>query len=258
MGERTAYRHGTFCWADLSTTDPVAALEFYGSLFGWDSEAPVRETAAYHMLLMGDLHVGGLSALRADQRAAGVPPHWLSYVAVDDADTTAERAAALGGTVPAGPFDVLDAGRTAVVRDPQGAHLALWQAGAHPGARLVNDPGAMCLNQLNTHDPRAAAAFYGALFGWDIARVGAGGPPYWGIQNAGALNGGMMALPAEAPPHWLVYFTTEDVEDAAGVIERLGGRVVVPPMRAGAEGRILVAGDPQGAHFALWEGRTDP
>jgi uncharacterized protein len=258
MAERSAYAPGTFCWAELSTSDTAGALEFYGSLLGWDGEEmPIPSGGSYTMLRLADHDVAGMATLREDQRAAGVPPHWLSYVAVEDVDVTTDRAAGLGATVLAGPFDVMDAGRMAVTRDPQGAHLALWQAGAHPGAGLVNDPGAMCLNQLNTHSPKDAARFYRDLFGWEIGRV-KGVAPYWGIRNGGALNGGMMALPAEAPPHWLVYFTTEDVEDAAEAIARLGGQVVVPPMKAGAEGRILVASDPQGAHFALFEGRTDP
>jgi hypothetical protein len=183
---------------------------------------------------------------------------WTSYVAVESADASAERCVALGGTLMAGPFDVVDAGRTAVVADPQGAALALWEPRAHAGAGLVNEPGALCLNQLNTSDPAAAGRFYADLFGWEARQV-ASGPDYWGITNRGRLNAGMMALPpgAPAPPHWLVYFTSADIDGSVAGIERLGGQVVLPPMEVPG-GRVAVAADPQGAPFALVEGRMDP
>jgi predicted enzyme related to lactoylglutathione lyase len=154
--------------------------------------------------------------------------------------------------------DVMEAGRLAIVQDPQGAHLGLWQPRGRIGATLVNDPGAMTINQLNTTDPAGAARFYGDLFGWDFPQVSPDPQPYWSIHNAGRLNGGMMPLPdPSAPPHWLVYFTTADLDAAAAGVAAGLGQVVVPPMAIGA-GRILVARDPQGAHFALFEGPYDP
>ena len=254
MGERTSYAPGTFCWADLTTTDAARAKAFYGELFGWEAEdMPAGEAGTYTMLRLDGRDVCGL-AERAD-----ATPAWLSYVSVEDVDARSARAGELGATVLQEPFDVLDAGRMALVQDPTGAVLALWQPRRHPGAALVNDPGAMCLNQLNTPEPEVAQRFYGELFGWRIEPVGTDEQPYWGVYNGGALNGGMMALPAgaEAPPHWLVYFTTPDLDAAAQAIGRLGGRVVVAPM-AVPGGRIAVAQDPQGAAFALFEGDVDP
>lgn len=114
----------------------------------------------------------------------------------------------------------------------------------------------MCLNQLNTADPDRAARFYTDVFGWRIQPVGTDEQPYWGIQNGSALNGGMMPLPG-GRSHWLVYFTTVDVDASAERLAELGGQVVVPPM-AIPSGRICVAVDPHGAPFALFEGPTDP
>ena len=254
MGERTSYAPGTFCWADLATTDAAGAKAFYGELFGWEGEdMPAGEAGTYTMLRLGGREVCALYE-RSD-----ATPAWLSYVTVEDADVSSARAGELGGTILQEPFDVLVAGRLALLQDPTGAVLALWQPGRHPGAALVNDPGCMCLNQLDTGDPEVAQRFYRDLFGWRIEFTGTDEQPYWGVYNGDALNGGMMPLPAggRAPAHWLVYFTTPDLDAAAQAIGRLGGRVTVAPMSVPA-GRIAVAQDAQGAAFALFEGDVDP
>jgi uncharacterized protein len=249
VGLRESHAPGTFSWTDLSTPDPAGAAAFYGALLGWEGEeVPAGPDASYWMMRVGGRDVAGMSAMREEQLAAGAPPAWLSYVTVEDAGAAAARVAELGGAVMLPAFDVLDAGRMALVRDPQGAIFALWQPRAHIGAGLVNDPGAMVLNQLNTSDPEAAARFYEGLFGWEITQVTAEPQAYWGIQNGGSLNGGMMALPPEtpSPPHWLVYFTAADLDAAAEVIAGEGGAVMVP-VTVIQSGRILVARDPQGA-----------
>ena len=164
----------------------------------------------------------------------------------------------LGGAVHAGPFDVMDAGRMALVADPQGAVVALWRPGRHIGATVVNEPGAMSLNQLNTSDPEAATRFYGDLLGWDVVKQETGGPDYWGIYNDGALNGGMMELAgAHAPPHWQVYFGAEDAAAAVARVGELGGGTFLAPTDVPG-GRLAVVHDPQGAAFAFFAGRFDP
>lgn len=254
MGERTGYAPGTFCWADLGTSDADGAKAFYGGLFGWeDEDIPVGDDMTYTMLRLDGRTVGALYR----QRAEG-PPAWLSYVSVEDADSSARRAGEVGANLIQEPFDVMDVGRMAVIADPQGAVFALWQPGASFGAELVNDPGAMCLNQLNTTESEDGERFYTELFGWRFEAVAGGEQPYRGIYNGDALNGGMMPLPAEAgPPHWLVYFTSGDLDGAVGTIGETGGQLLVPPM-AIPTGRIAVARDPQGAVFALFEGEIDP
>jgi predicted enzyme related to lactoylglutathione lyase len=169
MGERTSYPPGTFSWADLGTTDTEAAKAFYTQLFGWEAEdAAVTDAGPYTMLRLGGLEVCALY----ERNATAGPPAWLAYVTVRDVDESARRAQALGATLAQEPIDVVDAGRMAVVQDPTGAFLALWQPRSQIGARLVNDPGAMCLNQLNTTDPDAAQRFYTMLFGWRVQFVG--------------------------------------------------------------------------------------
>jgi hypothetical protein len=248
MGERTSHAPGTFSWADLTTTDTDGAKAFYTGLFGWGTEDnPIPEGGVYTMLKKGEKNVAALSAAREGQ-----PSVWNSYVTVESADDSAAAAGEQGGTVVMEPFDVMDVGRMAVIQDPTGAFFAVWQPGTSIGAERVNEPSALTLNQLNTSDAERAQEFYTGVFGWRFDKV-ADEPAYWGIYNGDRLNGGMME---QSPSAWLVYFGSESVDDDAGRIAELGGRLVVEPMTVPG-GRILVAQDPQGAVFAVLSGRFD-
>jgi predicted enzyme related to lactoylglutathione lyase len=250
MGERTSHAPGTFSWVDLATSDASGAKAFYGGLLGWEFEdMPIPDSPPYSMATIGGRTVAALYGKRDEQ----APSAWLSYVTVEDADAAAARAGELGGTVISEPFDVMEAGRMAVLQDPTGAVFAVWQPRASIGAQLVNDPGALTMNQLNTSDPQAAQDFYGGLFGWTFQQVAPGENAFWGIDNGGRLNGGMMRAD---PPQWLVYFTSTDLDARAAKIGELGGRVGTGPLPIPA-GRFVVASDPQGAVFALFEGRVD-
>ena len=261
MGKRQCYEPGTFCWIDLATTDPAGAKAFYGELFGWEAEdMPAGEAGTYTMLYSSGDEVGGLYEMDSGQRERGVPPYWFSYVSVDDADAVASRARELGGTVYGEAFDVLDAGRMAVIQDPTGAVLGAWQPRSHIGASRVNDPGCFTWNELQTREPGMAADFYAALFGWETEpQEQDGNLVYVTIENAGAKNGGIMPMTeqhGDAPSFWLTYFTVTSCDDAVGKVRELGGEVLVGPLDLGA-GRIAVVSDPQGAAFALFEGETD-
>lgn len=254
MGERTSHRPGTFSWTDLATSDPEAAKRFYTELFGWEGEDnPIPGGGTYTMLRKDGGYAAALSA-----GPEGQPSFWNAYVTVESADDTAARAKDLGATLFMEPFDVLEAGRMAVIADPTGAAFSVWEPRDSIGATIVNVPGALTLTQLNTTEPERALDFYSKLFGWRSEAVGGGEQPYWGIYVGDRLNAGLMQMPSQAPApaHWLVYFGSGDVEADAGRIEELGGGLMVPPTEVPG-GRILVAQDPQGAVFGLFAGRFD-
>jgi predicted enzyme related to lactoylglutathione lyase len=114
---------GAFSWMELTTTDPAAAAEFYGQLFGWDVKAPDAAMGGYRVVNIGGVGMAGITAPPPGAPAA--PPHWGSYVTVADADKTAARVEELGGKVVAPPFDIPGVGRMAVFVDPQGAPLSV-------------------------------------------------------------------------------------------------------------------------------------
>jgi predicted enzyme related to lactoylglutathione lyase len=259
MGKRTSYAPGTFCWTDLATTDPEGAKAFYGELFAWEAEdMPAGEAGTYTMMSLDGDYVCGLYDMPGDQRERGVPPNWLSHISVESADAVAARAGELGGAVLAEPFDVLDAGRMALVQDPTGGLVAAWEPRSHIGAGRVNDPGCLTWNELQTPDPRKASAFYSSLFGWEAEPAEESGETvYVTIRNAGHANGGMMPVQQEGvPAHWLPYFTVESCESAVVKARESGGKVLAGPMNVGF-GEIAVLTDPQGAAFALFEGEVD-
>jgi uncharacterized protein len=259
MGERTQYAPGTFSWADVTTTDQRAAKAFYTGLFGWEIEdLPVGEGVAYSMARLDGRDVAAISPQPPQQRDAGAPPIWNSYITVDSADAAAERAKELGANVHAPPFDVMQAGRMAVIRDPQGAFFMAWEPRENVGAGLVNAPGALVWNELASPDLEASTAFYSALFGWTIAPFEGSPEPYLSIKNGDANNGGMREpSPPGTPPHWLVYFGTEDIDAALGKVEELGGMKLAGPIDI-QMAKIAVVRDPQGAVFALYAGQMEP
>jgi hypothetical protein len=260
MGERTQHTPGTFSWTDLNTTDQDAAKVFYSGLFGWEiTDSPVGPDSVYSMAAVGGRWVAAISPQPQQQRDAGVPPAWNSYITVPDADAAAARAAELGATVHAPPFDVLESGRMAVIQDPQGAWFLIWQPKDHIGAGLVNAPGALAWNELGSPDLDGSAQFYGDLFGWTTEPFGPGEDmPYLLIKTAdGHSNGGIRPpAPPGTPPFWLVYFACGDLDGTLGRVQELGGTVLVGSTDIGVA-KIAVAQDPQGAVFALYDGHLD-
>jgi predicted enzyme related to lactoylglutathione lyase len=254
VGERTSHAPGTFSWADVTTTDQEAAKAFYAGLFEWEADdLPVGDGVHYSMMRRDGREVAAISPQPQQQREAGVPPTWNSYVTVESADAAAEKAGELGATVHAPAFDVMDAGRMAVVQDPQGAFFMVWEPRENIGAGLVNGPGALSWNELASPDVDASIRFYGDLFGW-TTEPAPGPQRYEMIRNGDRLNGGIRELGEQpAPPHWLPYYGVDDAESGLARVEELGGSKLVGPMDVG-RGIIGVVQDPQGATFALYSG----
>jgi uncharacterized protein len=258
VGERTRYPPGTFSWAELATTDPDAAKAFYRGLFGWQAEdLPVPEGGSYSMQRLDGKDVAAIAPQPPAQRDAGAPPAWQSYVTVESADAAAQRAAELGGTVHAPPFDVMDAGRMAVIQDPQGAFFMVWEPRDNIGAGLVNVPGGLCWNELAAADLDVASAFYAKLFGWRTEPFEGGPMRYRTIKLGDATNGGMRDRQPQEPPYWMVYFAVEDIDAALEKVKELGGSAIAGPYEM-AMGKIAVVQDPQGAVFSLYSGRLEP
>ncbi len=249
MSERTEYAPGTPCWVDIGT-DVEGAKAFYGGLFGWepqDAGSP-EETGGYGFFLKNGKQVAGYGP----QQSPG-PPAWSSYVWVTDADEVAKRVESAGGTVVM-TMDVMGAGRMSVLQDPEGAFLSLWQPGEHRGAQLVNEPGSLSWNELNTRNLDGAKAFYSEVFGWEPVTQGEGANTYTEFKLGGSSVAGMMNMPpdvpAEVPPFWLVYFAVDDTDATVAKAQELGGSAMMPGMDV-EPGRIAVLADPQGATFAV-------
>ena len=273
MPELDRYIPGVPCWVDTNQPDPEAAVDFYSGLFDWEIEnaMPPGSDGKYFIARLNGGAVAGIASI-----SESAPPiaTWDTYIWVDSADETAGKVRAGGGTVVKEPFDVMDAGRTAVFTDPEGATFCVWQANNHRGAQVVNQPGSVNFNDLNTRDPKGAKAFYGSVFGWET--MGSeGGFEMWTLPGYGdhlerddpdlrkrlAEFGGPVGFEdvvaslnpiaddqPDVPAHWGVTFAVDDADATATKATDLGGTVVVPPFDAPWV-RMTVIADPQGATF---------
>lgn len=244
----TSHQPGTFCWIELGTSDAAGAKKFYTDLFAWGTaEHDMGGMGTYYIFQKDGKDVAAMYQMGADM--AGIPPNWMSYVAVASADEAVEKAKSLGGTVVNGPFDVYDMGRMAVMIDPQGAHFAIWQAGTHIGVQTRDEENSLCWNELQARDLDAAKKFYTELFGWSSKDS----PEYTEWHLANIALGGMLAsqAPPEVPSYWLPYFAIANCDAAAEKAQAGGGQVIVPPMDIEKVGRFSVIADPQGAMFAV-------
>jgi predicted enzyme related to lactoylglutathione lyase len=262
VSERSSYPPGVPCWVDTLQPDVRAALEFYRAVFGWEPAGPGAMPdggGAYFVARAGGRDVAGIGALPAgvEMRAA-----WTTYVRVDDAGESAQRATAAGGRMLAAPFDVPPAGRMAVVADAEGAAFGLWEPRERAGAQLVNEPNAWSMSMLHARDLQRAAAFYRALFGWEAEPLGDGDmllrlPGYVGGEPQQPVPRDVVAVmtrlgdngPA-AGPFWSVDFRVDDADAAAERAAKHGGRVIVPVFED-AMFKHAVLADRAGAPFSV-------
>jgi uncharacterized protein len=274
MPERDGYIPGVPCWVDTSQPDPEAATKFYGGLFGWEFEdvMPAGSEAKY---FIGRLAGKDVAAVGSIPEGAPEMAMWNTYIWVDRADETAAKVRDAGGDVVMEPFDVGDSGRMAVCADSEGAAFCVWQAKENRGAQLVNDPGTLNFNNLNTRDAEGAKKFYGSVLGWKTLDVG-GGTEFWTVDGYGdhleseyqpglrkqvEESGGPKGFEdvvaslvpirddqPDTPPHWSVTFAVDNADAIAEKAGALGGKVIVPPMDAPWT-RMTAIADPQGATF---------
>lgn len=246
---------GAFCWYELATTDQAAAKNFYTSLFGWAvNDSPIGPDDFYSMFKLSGRDTGAAYTMRKEQRAQGVPPHWMIYVAVENADQAVSKAAQLGGTVLSPAFDVMDVGRMAVLQDPTGANFSVWQAKSNTGTTIAGVDNTFCWADLSTPDPEKASKFYSGLFDWETMKDPKDPSGYIHIKNGEDFIGGILPVShrdPHSPPHWLPYIQVEDANAATGKAGQLGGKILMPPRTMPEVGTWSVIADPQGAVLAL-------
>ena len=253
MSKVDSFEVGTFCWAELSTSDEPAARDFYSGVFGWDVDVSEIPGGTYSTFMKDGRAVAAAGQQREDEAAQGIPPHWNLYVSVDDADSFAAKAASAGGTVIVPAFDVMEFGRMAVIADPTGAMLGLWQPKAMAGYGVINEAGTTGWHELMTPDIDKARAFYIELFGWTIQEYPMERGTYTVFNSGETGRGGAMPTPENLGDLavWTVYFNTEDCNGTVEKIKGAGGRVDFGPDFAETVGTFASVADPQGAAFAV-------
>jgi len=220
-------------WMDVTSTRLDVSLDFYRQLFPWQRE------------ILNDAHSPGYSFLRSEGHVvAGAepipeekgPPVWTVMVVADDADATVGQAVSRGGVVtyPVGP--ILDLGRIAMVRDPQGAIIGVWEPGTYRPLDVPAVPGRLVGAEIVTPDAAATCAFYEEVFGWRRADAS-------NQMDAGVP---VRVVEREGPALWTPVLHIPAAADLAGRLLRAGGQVIV-----GSE--PVDARDPMGARLLLQE-----
>jgi predicted enzyme related to lactoylglutathione lyase len=262
LSERDRYPAGVPCWVETLQPDPQRAVAFYCAVFGWDCADPgtMPGGGTYHVARYGGRDVAGIGATPAQGGPSA--PVWMTYVRVERIEDTLARVRAAGGSVLVDALDAPPAGRLAVIADPDGVSLCLWEAHSREGAQRINEAGAWAMSALLTANAERATAFYGSVFDWQTEPF-AGVPGVVLFRLPGYVGGlpqqpaprdvvaVMAPLPSNGvPPHWSVEFWVADAAAAAATAERLGGRVLVAPHRELVFERAVIA-DPAGAVFTI-------
>jgi predicted enzyme related to lactoylglutathione lyase len=244
---------GTFVWHELTTDDPVAAKSFYTQIAPWETKE-WDDSIEYTMWTRGEKSLGGVVPLSAELKTSGVGPHWMPYVAVYDVDETVRRAASLGGRVRMGPKEVASIGAWAVIADPQGAVVGVFEPIDAPSSASDGAIGDFSWHELATSDYKAASEFYRALFKWDATSdfdMGEMGI-YRMFGKGGKTFGGMFNRRDDMPaPNWLSYVRVDSVKPVADKVRELGGTVFNGPMEVPGGDWVAQCIDPQGAAVAL-------
>lgn len=222
-----------FCHYELRTRDVAAAEAFYAAVLGQRALSIVP--------------------LPPHVAAAGAPPHWLGYIAVDDVERAAQ-AFSERGAARLGPLrPTAYGGQCALLRDPGSAVVAVCTP--PPAAAESRD---VVWHHLNTADLSAASAAYRELLGWQLTEPLDGGAlgvvQHFAWRASGPDVGSISAI-ANRPgvhPHWLFHFAVAELDAAVETVKAARGTVIGPMELPGGE-RVAVCDDPQGAAFALQE-----
>jgi predicted enzyme related to lactoylglutathione lyase len=252
MPTRETAPNGAPCWVDLMTSDHARARDFYCQLFGWTANEPSEEFGGYFMFSKDGVPIAGGMPAMPD---AGPPNIWSIYLATDDATKATEVATAKGAQVVAPVMEVADLGTMAVLIDPTGAAIGMWQPNTFGGFTVLAEAGTPGWFELLTRDHAGAVDFYQAVFGWDTRAMSDTDEFRYTTANDGdtMLAGVMDAsafLPEGVPAHWSVYFTTADTDATIAKLTELGGSVEQPAEDT-PYGRIATVADPLGARFKL-------
>lgn len=251
MPRRDTAVTGAPCWVDLTTSDTERSREFYGQLFGWTAEEPAEQFGGYFTFSSGGVLVAGCMRTQRPE----MPDVWSVYLATDDARKAVKATTAHGGQVLVDAMDVADLGAMAIISDPGGATIGIWQPGRHQGFGVLSEPGAPSWFELHTRHYPAAVAFYRDVFGWETQVLhDTPGFRYATLRHGeGQLAGIMDAsgfLPDGVAAHWSVYFGVEDTDAALARIVELGGSILTAAQDT-PYGRLATAADATGAPFKL-------
>jgi len=258
MEEITTHPNNTFSWVDLATINAEEAKKFYKAVFNWDFvDEPYGDGMFYTMCMINNKPVAAIFDMPIEQKNMGLPPYWMPYITIENADDTAGKIISSEGTILAQPMEVYDNGRMAVAQDNSGAVFAIWQPKGSIGASYKNIPGSMAWVELGVFDLDKPKKFYSDVFGWTEKTENMGGNDYttFFFDNGPMdMAAGMYLMSEEMkdiPPHWLTYFMVSKTADTLELVRSNRGEVLMGPLFIEGIGNFAVIRDPQGGVFGI-------
>ncbi len=248
-------RHpGKFIWADLFTTDPVAATKFYSGLFGWTANVITQEGKTYTVFSNGSRPVAGL-APRPTTKAKR-PSRWIGYIAVADVAATLKRVPKASGQVRAEAREFPRRGVQAIIADNEGATVGLLQSASGDFDDDEPKPGDWNWFVLYVKNPKAVAGFYHEILGYDVAAdTRTERKNDYLLSSGGLARAGVAPLPIrdDAQSGWLGVVRVEKLDEALTRAVALGGEVLVAPRPVAYESRFAIISDSTGGSIGLVE-----
>ncbi len=110
--------HGEIHWSEYVSADVAASKKFFTEVVGWTINTMPMPNGDYNICMVGETPVAGIMGVEQIEADHETPPHWMTYISVDDVDAAAGKVAGAGGTVVREPFDIPGVGRIAIVSDP--------------------------------------------------------------------------------------------------------------------------------------------
>jgi hypothetical protein len=252
---------GKIVWHDLLTNDPKASQSFYRELFDWEFEsvgsaAGLSSNSAYTLIRHNGRLIGGMIDTVALNKKDDIS-QWVVLMSVEDIDAATEKFAADGGVVIAPPVDLQRRGRMAIVRDAEGALLALLQTRDGDPADREAEIGGFLWDELWTTDVDRATAFYEDVAGLDatikdIDKDQESGATYRLLEAGDKPRVGIMPNPLEGlKPVWVSYIRVDDPAAVTARVVALGGQVIVEARSRPIGGEVAFIAGPSGAGIAL-------
>jgi len=251
--QHAAFRAGTPCWVDLFSSDVAKSKYFYTNLFGWTATEDAAEFGGYANFLSDGHLVAGVMGGNTSHSPQG--DSWNTYLSSVDIGATLAASVKHGATIVVPAKVIGELGSMAVMIDPVGAEIGVWQAGTHTGFGKFNEGSSVVWDEMHTRDINRSTDFYSSVFGWSIGKLhDTDELRYYTGQVDGISVAGIMDtagfLPADVPSHWSVYFSVANADQTVRAATDLGASIVQPAQDT-PFGRIAELTDSTGAMFKL-------
>jgi uncharacterized protein len=250
----TEHHPGKFVWADLFTTDPVAATRFYSGLFGWTANTITQGGKAYTVFSNGSQPVAGLAPRPPSNIKR--PSRWIGYIAVTNIAAALKLVTNAGGQVRADARDFPQRGAQAIIADNEGSTVGLLQSTSGDSPDIEPRPGDWNWFELFVKQPQAVSNFYRRVINYDVAPdLRTERKHDFLLGSDGVDRAGVAPLPdsEDAKPGWLCVVRVASIEEMVARVVRLGGEVLVAPRPAAFGSRFAIIADSTGGTVGLVE-----